>query len=289
LAYEIPFGCQDVTRNLSGRWEIRNIRGSELNSDERNAAYGSDPTLLNQLFPSAETKPAGKSSIGSDISAWTSRLLFGTDNGVELTAHVYAGGIPNIPRPHGLLDYANFGAGAIHGSLRAVDDGIMAPPADQSGAFAYANGVAVGIYEFGGAGVQGFLTLLSTHPKETSTALVNNLKETLAAIREGLTDQDLDALKKVDYELWQLVNLQSYNSLTEWNKGRLTAKLTLKYALLVDTGVEATGLLTDLVKGSKAFAGKVLLGIRNITNCFAAGTLLLTPTGSKAIEEFRWV
>jgi hypothetical protein len=148
--------------------------------------------------------------------------------------------------------------------------------------------------------------------------LVGNLKELVGEVQKGLSEGDLQAVKAADPDLYRLLHLPTYLTETDYWKGRLTARLTLKYATLVEAGLPATKLAAKLGKKAsaevKALAGKIVqrvkerrllpaatsggrvaaaeagaarLALADGPRCFAAGTPLLTPTGAKAVEEFR--
>jgi hypothetical protein len=126
------------------------------------------------------------------------------------------------------------------------------PPEDQNGETAYLMGLAVGIYEFGRDSLIGLLKLPAAllHPRE----LMANFQELAGHIRDGLKNADLKELQKIDPDLYRLVDLAQYNALSDYEKARLTARVVLKYATLVE-GAAGAGKLG--VRLGRKVAGEV--------------------------------
>src|SRR5262249_49489077 len=146
---------------------------------------------------------------------------------------------------------------------------ITAEPSqkDQQGLTAYAKGFAVGLYDFSKDGASAILQLPDAVFHLSDVA--ENLKAMLAEIRRRLRQGNIQALKAVDLDLYRLVDLGEYKRLTAYWQGRLTSRVILKYATLVEGGaaaakgaVGATKLAVRLGKVGaeevKALAGKVV-------------------------------
>jgi hypothetical protein len=142
-----------------------------------------------------------------------------------------------------------------------IDQAVTTPPKQQQGKLAWAQGAAVGVYDSLKSAGQAVMQLphLIANPGE----LGDRLKEFCKKLQDLLKDRDWEALKNVDPDLYKLANPNVYITLTDWEKGRLLARVALRYGLLAEGALQLTRLAARI--GAKA-AGKVQALARELAN-----------------------